>query len=125
MPDLTDADLAPLRRLVGRMIPASATYGAPGADDVQIFADIVETLRANPAGLEALLSQIAVGADAVAPPPALTIAVAQCYYRDDRVMRSLGMEPRPPFPKGYEVDGGDWSLLDPVRNKPLIWRGAD
>ncbi|MGH7054344.1 MAG: hypothetical protein ACREFK_16060 [Stellaceae bacterium] len=30
-------------------------------------------------------------------------------------MRSLGMEPRPPYPKGFEVESGDWSLLDPVR----------
>src|SRR6202040_912217 len=32
--------------------------------------------------------------------------VLQCYYRDDRVMRSLGLEVRPPFPKGFEVEQG-------------------
>ena len=47
----------------------------------------------------------------------------QCYYRDDRVMRSLGMEPRPPFPKGYEVAQGDWSLLEPVKARDPFWRG--
>jgi hypothetical protein len=26
---------------------------------------------------------------------------AQCYYRDVPVLRSLGLELRPPFPKGY------------------------
>jgi hypothetical protein len=48
--------------------------------------------------------------------------VLQCYYRDDRVMRSLGLEVRPPFPKGFEVEQGDWSLLDPVRARPKLYR---
>ena len=52
----------------------------------------------------------------------LTSVILQCYYRDDRVMRSLGMEPRPPFPKGLEVEQGDWSLLDPVRERPKFYR---
>jgi hypothetical protein len=48
--------------------------------------------------------------------------VAQRYYRDDRVMRSLGMEARPPFPLGFELQDGDWSLLDPVRARRLLYR---
>jgi hypothetical protein len=55
---------------------------------------------------------------------ALHRVIAQCYYRDDRVMRSLGMETRPPFPKGFEVEQGDWSLLDPVRARPKFYRPA-
>ena len=55
----------------------------------------------------------------------LTRIILQCYYRDDRVMRSLGMEPRPPSPKGVEVEQGDWSLLDPVRARPILYRYAD
>jgi hypothetical protein len=50
--------------------------------------------------------------------------VLQCYYRDDRVLRSLGLELRPPFPKGYGLEQGDWSLLDPVKARPLMWRRA-
>src|SRR6516162_1999713 len=42
----------------------------------------------------------------------------------DRVMRSLGLEPRPPYPKGFEVEQGDWSLLDPVRARPKLYRDA-
>jgi hypothetical protein len=56
------------------------------------------------------------------PLAALSRAVLQCYYRDDRVIRSLGMEPRPPFPKGHVLEQGDWSLLDPVRTRPKMWR---
>ena len=52
----------------------------------------------------------------------LELVIAQCYYRDDRVMRAIGMEPRAPFPKGYDVEQGDWSLLDPVRARGKIYR---
>ena len=29
-----------------------------------------------------------------------------------------------PFPKGYALEQGDWSLLDPVRARGRIWRGV-
>ena len=48
----------------------------------------------------------------------LVRVVLQCYYRDDRVLRSLGLELRAPFPKGYTLEQGDWSLLDPVKARP-------
>jgi hypothetical protein len=38
-------------------------------------------------------------------------------------MRSPGQEPRPPFPEGHVIEQGDWSLLDPVRERvPMWWR---
>jgi hypothetical protein len=37
---------------------------------------------------------------------------------------SLGLEARPPFPKGHTLEQGDWSLLDPVRSRPKLWRDA-
>jgi hypothetical protein len=46
----------------------------------------------------------------------------QFYYRDDRVLRSLGLELRAPFPKGYPLEQGDWSLLDPVKARPAVLR---
>ena len=56
---------------------------------------------------------------------ALGRAVLQSYYRDDRVIRSLGLKPGSPFPKGNSVEQGDWTLLDEVRNRPPMWRDAD
>jgi hypothetical protein len=50
--------------------------------------------------------------------------VLQCYYRDDRVLRSLGLETRAPFPKGYALEQGDWSVLDPVKARPPNLRRA-
>ena len=54
----------------------------------------------------------------------LALQTVTCYYQDDRVLEALGMEARPPFPKGYEVPTGDVSLLDPVRARGEIWRRA-
>jgi hypothetical protein len=142
---LTPDEQRSLRCLVGIIIPASARHGVPGADDDLIFADIVASLGADAAGVRAGLRRLDALAggrfadldpaqrmaiaerfrdsEADALPPWVTVTV-QCYYRDDRVMRSLGMEPRPPFPKGFDVEQGDWSLLDAVRGRPKLWRDA-
>jgi hypothetical protein len=144
-PALSAAQRASLRRVAGMMIPPSDAYGVPGADDAAIFADVAATLgRDAPAVRDALarLDALAGGpfADASADLQAgavqalrtghpsaaavLVTVVVRCYYRDDRVMRALGMEVRPPFPKGFEVADGDWSILDPVRQGPRRWRDA-
>ena len=52
-----------------------------------------------------------------APLATLARVILQCYYRDDRVLRSLGSELRAPFPKGHVLPDGDWSILDPVKAK--------
>jgi hypothetical protein len=49
------------------------------------------------------------------PAATLVRVVLQCYYRDDRVLRSPGLELRAPFPKRHMLEDGDWSLLDPVK----------
>ena len=143
---LLPADLRDLRRLAGFMIPASAEYGLPGADDEAIFTDIVGSLgrdqadvrhvltmlRARAGGEFSALTDTEAEAAAMAllrqPRPEVTAlgrAVLQCYYRDDRVVRSLGLDPRPPFPKGHVLEQGDWSLLDVVRSRPRMWRDVD
>jgi hypothetical protein len=142
---LTQAQRDDLRIIAGLIIPASAEFDVPGADDPAIQADIVATLGRDavlvrealdllarlagspltdldPARREAVAMELrAKGGSAVA---ALTRVVLQCYYRDDRVVRSLGLDPRPPYPKGHVLEDGDWSLLDPVRARPAMWRRA-
>ena len=41
---LTAAEIADLRCLAGMIIPASAKYSVPGADDDTIFADVVNSV---------------------------------------------------------------------------------
>ena len=142
-PFLSDTQQESLRLLLAMMIPASERHGVPGADDPLILADMLATLGRQPApALDALarLHEVAAGPLADLDPAGreaavqdfrhqhrgramLLVSVAvQCYYRDDRVMRSLGMEPRPPFPQGFTLEQGDWSLLDPVRTRAPMWR---
>jgi hypothetical protein len=142
---LTPAHRGDLRVIAGIIIPASAEFDVPGADDPAIQADIVATLGRDAVLVREALDQLArlagspladldpapraavamelraKGGPAVAT---LTRVVLQCYYRDDRVVRSLGLEPRPPYPKGHVLEDGDWSLLDPVRARPPMWRRA-
>ena len=144
---LSGAQRELLRSFAGAVIPASVEYGIPGADDEAIAADIVESATGSAAEVVASLAALdALASDdggagflALDPDARLAVAeafrsadrefaapllalVAQCYYRDERVMTSLGMEPRPPYPDGFEVEQGDWSLLDPVRRRERLYR---
>jgi hypothetical protein len=135
---LSDQETKDLRAFAGAIIPASARHGVPGADDDKIFADIVTSIDRDLHDVRNALRSLAGIADlatgkrlekanafrAEGGPAVVPIArvVLQCYYRDDRVMRALGQEPRSPFPKGHVVEQGDWSLLDPVKNRAPFWR---
>ena len=99
---------------------ATAKYGVPFAD--LSHADRTDFVnRANTTGgfddIEWEFDPAAISGQRT-----LVSIIAQCYYRDDRVMRSLEMEPRSPFPQGFEVEQGDWSLLDPVKRRGRIYR---
>ncbi len=140
---LSAAEIRDLRAFAGTMIPASERYKAPGADDEAIFGDIVKSLGRDRADIGLALQRLSVlaggafadlpaerrlivanglRAEGGLPLAALTRTILLCYYRDDRVMRSLGQEPRPPFPLGHVVEQGDWSLLDPVKKRAPFWR---
>ena len=142
-PVLSPAASRDLQRIAGFLIPSSEEYGVPGADDSAIFADILRSLGRDTALVCAALAELgAIGgaafadldaesAEAVAAQfhdgggpavAALGRVILQCYYRDDRVLRSLGVDPRPPFPKGHVIEQGDWSLLDVVSNRKPMWR---
>jgi hypothetical protein len=41
------------------------------------------------------------------------------------VLEAIGMEARAPFPKGFEVEPGDLSLLDPVRRRGRVYREVE
>ncbi|MCC6848239.1 MAG: gluconate 2-dehydrogenase subunit 3 family protein [Deltaproteobacteria bacterium] len=44
------------------------------------------------------------------------------YYQQDAVLEAIGMEPRPPHPKGYTVAENDLSLLAPVKARSKRYR---
>ena len=140
---ITDTELRDLRDIAGTMIPANAERDLPGADDPAIQADIVRTVNRDLPRVKEAIAAIAAQAGGTfgaldvdrrealindyyegksAPAVTLGRVILGAYYRDDRVLTALGVEPRAPFPKGYAVEQGDWSLLDAVRNRPQLWR---
>ena len=140
---LTADQCRSLRCLAEMMIPASTEYAVPSAADDTIFADILRSSGRDAEHVLAVLrtlDEMAGGVFADLEPARqeataarlresgsesliyLSRIILQCYYRDDRVMRSLGLEVRPPYPEGFELEQGDWSLLNPVRARPPLFR---
>jgi hypothetical protein len=136
--ELTRAQCNDLRTIAAMIIPASDEYKVPGADDPAIQADMLATLGRDTALVKQALDHLArlAGQPLAELDPAkrdtianefratggaaaatLVRVVLQCYYRDDRVLRSLGIELRAPFPKGHVLPEGDWSMLDPVKER--------
>jgi hypothetical protein len=143
--ELTSAQRDDLRTVAAMIIPASDAYKVPGADDPAIQADMLATLGRDTALVTQALDHLArlagqplaeldtakrdgvaqeFRATGGAAAATLVRVVLQCYYRDDRVLRSLGLELRAPFPKGYALQEGDWALLDPVKARRARLRRA-
>src|SRR5215471_16734900 len=107
---LTSLQRDDLRVIAGMMIPQSDEYKVPGADDATIQGDILATLGRDTKQVAAALDHIArLGGGPLAaldeakrevvvtefrknggaPLAILARVILQCYYRDDRVLRSL------------------------------------
>ena len=123
--ELTELERRTLRCVVGHMIPPSREYGVPGAADEAVFTDILGSIGRDLEALREALREITerAGEPLVELPeraqrhllerfrterPALAAVIeavtVRCYYRDDRVMSSIGVEVRPPFPLGYRLE---------------------
>ena len=143
----SDNEVRALEIIVDMIIPASAEHELPSASDPVIFADILSAANAHHDLVTAALSTLdrvaydsqgrgflavdqglrdaIVAAFRQAHPneaDLLATITVTCYYRDDRVLVSLGVAPRAPFPDGYDVQNGDWSKLDRVRTRPPFYR---
>lgn len=146
---LTAAQLTALDAVLDLIVPPSADGRMPGAAEVGVpafllaeAADALPILRGELEQLERRASaRFARNFIALSPgerhslveelraqTPAfmsrLAMETLACYYQHDRVLEGLGLEARPPYPKGYEVAQGDLSLLDPVRARGKIYRDA-
>lgn len=149
-PAFTPDETRVLSSVLDEIVPPRPDRQLPGAGGLGLVARIEEAVRLNPdlrpaivQGLEALearagadgqgsfaelsredrlqaLNELASGAPAFLP--ALIFQTYVGYYEHPRVMEALGLEARPPFPKGYPMDPGDFSLLDPVRERPKMYR---
>jgi len=134
---------ATLARVLDLLIPASADGRLPGAGELGLARYVEELLTTTPgprplvaqglAALEArdfaalsreaqraLLDEIGQSAPGFAP--TLLFLVMTGYYREPRVLAALGLEDRPPFPKGHAVDESDFSRLEAVRRRGKLYR---
>ena len=136
--------------LAAMVIPASVEHGVPSADDPEIVDNILQDASRRPEQLRAALAALDAVAQSQSGIPFADLGAdqrvaatgtfretheghanlvanltVQGYYRDERVMRSIGLDPRPPHPLGYEVEQGDWSLLEPVKGRAPFYRPTD
>ncbi|HAB47506.1 MAG: hypothetical protein EBV16_10980 [Betaproteobacteria bacterium] len=125
---LTNEEQALLREIAGLMIPASETFSIPGADDPLIHADILASIGRDLGAVRDALTLIqdlnpknaasVHGLLQSARPDlcaSLISVITRCYYRDDRVMTSIGMAPRSPYPQGFTIEPSDFDLLEAVK----------
>jgi len=145
-PLLSEEEQNVLKLVIGHIIPEDPANSLPGANDPAIFLDIfvVDRQQRN------VLQQLTAAIITYLPKPVFSIPenellealavyrqekptdaqylqtiTALAYYRDKRVLKSIGVDPRPPFPEGYEVEAGDWDLLEPVRQRGEIYVQPD
>lgn len=139
-----------LAHVLDTIVPPAPERGLPGAGELGV-ADYIEQIvtkspELGPAlqgGLDAAdaaarergsedfgalslaeRAEVLSGLDATAPGfvPVLLFHGYTAYYQDGRVMEKLGLEPRPPHPKGYLLETGDLSLLERVKARGPLYR---
>jgi len=139
-----------LAAVLDAIIPPSSDGRMPGAGEIGLAPAIEERLGPMVAftarGLDALdaiaREQGAVGFAALsdakraevltthstADPgflPGLIFSIYSAYYQHPRVLAGLGLEPRPPHPKGYSLEQAELhALLAPVRARTKLYREA-
>jgi len=138
-----------LSKVLDALIPPHAERGLPGAGELGLAEEICERAgdllpvlepaldaleevlgaRSVPdfASLEeaekrSLLEELAVAHPAFLP--GLVFQAFSNYYQHPRVLRGLGLDARPPFPRGHDLEAGDPDLLEPVRRRGPIYRGC-
>ena len=151
-PGLSDDQRRALASVLDEIIPPSHDGRLPGAGELGLVSYFEQVLARTPElgpviaqGLSAiddlasgrgsqgfvalsrqdrveLLNELASKSPAFLP--SLTFHTYVGYYQSGRVVEALGLEPRPPYPKGYEMEPNDLTLLDAVRQREKLYREA-
>ncbi len=144
-------DTATLSAVLDEIIPPSEDGRMPGAGEVGLAAYIEEVIGRSPelgpaveqglsaldaaareaggafAELDAATREAVLNGIAGEQPaflPGLAFQTFTGYYQQPRVLEGLGLEGRPPHPKGFPLEEGDLGLLDPVRERGQRYREA-
>lgn len=143
MDQLTPAARDVLAAVLDEIIPPSADGRLPGAGTLGLAAEVEAFLAGTPGGL----ADVAVRLDALAGDGFARLAGARRtealrsfearspglvasllaptivrYYQAPRVLVALGLEARPPHPKGHVLEAGDLGPLEAVRRRGKIYR---
>jgi len=147
---LSPEDELTLASVLDEIVPPSAERKLPGAGEIGLVRAVVDAAKQNPALAPIVLQGLAAldelardrrghGFRALRPEErtalfrelaakeegfvqSLIFPLYIAYYQHPRVLEALGMEARPPHPKGYEIEPFDPSLLEPVRRRPKLYR---
>ncbi len=147
---LSDEEQSGLAALLDEVIPPSADGRMPGAGALGLAdrvagelakqGPVLELVQAGLATLDRVArGECGVGLGALAPDdrqriveqvaaagtdlaPMLAFPTYIAYYEHPEVLSALGLEPRPPHPKGYELEPFDESLLEGVRQRARLYR---
>jgi hypothetical protein len=131
-----------LDAILDTLIPASADGRMPGAGSLGFADTIREQTQAAGEMLAAGLAAAEAAGFAKLDPearvtvlrelektqpgfvPTLYMLTCIAYYQHPSVLVGLGLEPRPPHPKGYELEPGNLTALERVRARGKLWRDA-
>lgn len=143
MDALTPAQRATLSRVLDEIVPPSEDGRLPGAGALGLAGAVEAFLQRTPGAVADLARALdaldAAGFAALAGPPrtqalhdfeakrpgfvsSLLAPTYVRYYQEPRVCEALGLEPRPPHPKGHALEPGDLGLLEAVRRRGKIYR---
>jgi len=136
-----------LTALLDTIIPPSPERGLPGAGEIglagdldaelpglrpslrQGLASLHEKARARGAARFSALAAADRGAalaeltdDDPGFLPGIVYHTYLRYYRHARVLEALGLEARPPYPRGYELAPTDPERLAAMRSRPAFYR---
>ena len=147
----TPAEARALAAVLDALVPPSDDGRRPGAGALGLADRIAEAMRKSPdlgvavrqglVSLGALARERgAAGFEALPAPereavlrelaarepgflPGLLFHTYAGYYQHPQVLEGIGLEPRPPFPKGYAMEASDLdALLAPVRRREPLYR---
>ena len=148
--ELTAEQKRNLAYVLDDIVPASAERRLPGAGELGVGTYVEETLRRTPMLWEMVLQGLSaleeltrargaktlgdlsenergevlreLGNSVNSFPPPLMLQAFAGYYQHPRVLEALGLEARPPHPKGYEMGEDDLGILEPVRRRAKMFR---
>ena len=106
---------------VPALLPVIA-QGLDSLDGLALQRDASSFVALLPGERSAVLAELAAAQPGFLGPIVFHTYVG--YYQHPRALAAVGLEPRPPHPKGHALEPGDFGLLDAVRSRGPIYRAG-